>query len=330
MVMFAELVNMVVAGGEQTGFVMPSYESYMPEAFFTVDALAPVYELAKKDEVSDVEVIVKEKVRRVKRQAQWQQTRIWAQPSAWQTPAVQQQTAWQWQATQQAGRIRQAAEQQVARRRQAGQQQADRRRQTAQAQDARQSGVWTRTAGHEAEFYFREDPVANAHHTEWHRMSGRRFSRSGEHFYYMHGQMLARYEAERLSLGLGLTNVFESSQWRSWISDSYDPRLGWEFAARPAGMINSQQMYVNDRNFRGLMNQLSWGGYRSGVDWNIDRLGQELDLHNNGHNTISAMSGNRGVMASSLVSMRDPIFYRWHAYLERLLKIYKNRLIARV
>ena len=40
--------------------------------------------------------------------------------------------------------------------------------------------------------------------------------------------MLARYEGERLSLGLGLTMGMEPGKLDQWIGDRYDPRLwGW-------------------------------------------------------------------------------------------------------
>jgi hypothetical protein len=64
--------------------------------------------------------------------------------------------------------------------------------------------------------YFREDPDFNAHHLQWHRVYPTRGSldpsnpgggriakdRQGELFWYMHQQMLARYDTERIALDL--------------------------------------------------------------------------------------------------------------------------------
>ena len=51
--------------------------------------------------------------------------------------------------------------------------------------------------------FWREDPLLNEHHEHWHLVypdgDG---NRSGELFAYMHQQMLARYDAERLAVKL--------------------------------------------------------------------------------------------------------------------------------
>ncbi|CAG7836276.1 unnamed protein product [Allacma fusca] len=52
--------------------------------------------------------------------------------------------------------------------------------------------------------YFREDMGVNSHHHHWHLVYDRTSSqnRRGELFYYMHHNLIARYDAERLSNGL--------------------------------------------------------------------------------------------------------------------------------
>lgn len=57
------------------------------------------------------------------------------------------------------------------------------------------------------------------------------------------------------------------------------------------------------------------------------------NLHNLGHNVISYIHDpdNRhledyGVMADVTTAMRDPIFYRWHAFLDTIFTKYKNTL----
>jgi len=60
--------------------------------------------------------------------------------------------------------------------------------------------------------WFREDPLANQHHEHWHvvypvsgvpdgRGGATGKDRQGELFFYMHQQMLARYDAERIAAG---------------------------------------------------------------------------------------------------------------------------------
>jgi len=177
----------------------------------------------------------------------------------------------------------------------------------------------------DAESYFREDPVANAHHSEWHRIgSGQRW---GEYFYFMHGQMLARYEAERLSLGLSPTRYFMVDQWDRWVQDTYNSRLGGSWGIRRPGIIETSAMHRMRERIETLAR--SFARYFRGEDRGIDRFGGvfERGLHNTGHVQISQLTqGGRGVMSSSIGAMRDPIFYRWHGYVNTVFEQYKNSL----
>ncbi|MGH3941374.1 MAG: tyrosinase family protein [Pseudonocardiaceae bacterium] len=80
--------------------------------------------------------------------------------------------------------------------------------------------------------YWREDTQHNDHHGHWHIVYppfGRPVpggdpdlgDRHGELFAYMHGQMLARYDAERL--GVGLPKVQPFDDYRAPIPEGYDP-----------------------------------------------------------------------------------------------------------
>lgn len=78
--------------------------------------------------------------------------------------------------------------------------------------------------------YFREDIGTNMHHWHWHMvypMEGPlqvvNKDRRGELFYYMHGQLIARYESERLSNGMPLTLPY--SNFREPIKEGYYPKL---------------------------------------------------------------------------------------------------------
>ena len=104
--------------------------------------------------------------------------------------------------------------------------------------------------------YWREDPLINEHHEHWHLVypaAGRPSPRGaggvqklgdrhGELFAYMHQQMLARYDAERLAAGLERVEPF--SDFSGAIPQGYCPgelRL-WDgdtwyvFRGRPAGV----------------------------------------------------------------------------------------------
>lgn len=101
--------------------------------------------------------------------------------------------------------------------------------------------------------FWREDPLLNEHHEHWHLvypMRGRPQpdgspprlgDRHGELFAYMHEQMLARYDAERLALGL--PRVVPFTDYRAPIAEGYDPgqltlwdgEEWYQFRARPGG-----------------------------------------------------------------------------------------------
>lgn len=100
--------------------------------------------------------------------------------------------------------------------------------------------------------FWREDPLINEHHEHWHLVypfSGRPLphggvelgDRHGELFAYMHEQMIARYNAERLAAGLALVEPFD--KYTEKIPQGYDPgdlQLwadgGWStLGSRPAG-----------------------------------------------------------------------------------------------
>ena len=89
--------------------------------------------------------------------------------------------------------------------------------------------------------WWREDPEANEHHDHWHAVyptlgiadpapgdprRSRLQDRQGELFFYMHQQMLARYDHERLAVGLG--QVEPLADYDQPIPEGYDPTAGLE------------------------------------------------------------------------------------------------------
>ena len=92
--------------------------------------------------------------------------------------------------------------------------------------------------------FWREDPLLNEHHEHWHLVyptaplpsvagakppAGYKLGdRHGELFAYMHEQMIARYDAERLAVGLPRVTPFDlhpltDLQFTAPIPEGYDP-----------------------------------------------------------------------------------------------------------
>lgn len=78
--------------------------------------------------------------------------------------------------------------------------------------------------------YFREDIGVNMHHWHWHLVYPIEGplqvvdkDRRGELFYYMHGQLVARYESERLSNGM--PRVVPYANMREPVKEGYYPKL---------------------------------------------------------------------------------------------------------
>jgi hypothetical protein len=222
-------------------------------------------------------------------------------------------------------------------------------------------------------WYFREDPLVSAHHLHWHlKMSNRQvpvwhpsnglnMDRRGEMFYFMHKQMLCRYNSDRLGLGLELTTAFLPNEWGQPVFPGYDPKLsessGRIYPPRPAGarlpdisgMVMAYRM-VRQGIREGTLRMVSGPqrlGYAQGVDYGISALGDALEafvpspvlgnLHNDGHQQVGMMHvemmGNEGttglgVMGNPNGAVRDPLFFRWHKLIDDIHQEYKNTLPA--
>lgn len=72
--------------------------------------------------------------------------------------------------------------------------------------------------------------LAPVHYRAMFRMN----DRQGELFFYMHQQMLARYDAELISHGLSRVGAFGPAQWATRIAEGYDPEgfaVRWRLSA---------------------------------------------------------------------------------------------------
>jgi hypothetical protein len=171
--------------------------------------------------------------------------------------------------------------------------------------------------------------------------------RQGEIFFYMHEQMLARYEAERLSLGLPA--LVPLDDFTAPIPEEYDPgpalREFEGFRKRVAGRTiasaDSQQLATWREAVETAVDGGSFIGSAGSVEITRTNIGENVEgaerrlrpqmsaaaypgTHNPGHMFISDLSeendeGERvGVMAIPRTAIRDPIFWRWHKYIDDL------------
>ncbi|XP_037712887.1 phenoloxidase 2 [Drosophila subpulchrella] len=217
--------------------------------------------------------------------------------------------------------------------------------------------------------YFREDIGVNSHHWHWHLVyptTGPREvvnkDRRGELFYFMHHQILARYNVERFCNNL--KRVQPLNNLRTEIPEGYFPKILSSLNNRtyPARVTNQ---LLNDVNRDDATIEISdverWrdrvlaaidqgyvedpSGNRTPLD--IDILGNMIEaspvlsvnynfygnLHNEGHNIISYAHDpdqrhleSFGVMGDVTTAMRDPIFYRWHGFIDTVFNKFKTRL----
>eukprot|EP01120_Amphizonella_sp_Union-15-10_P009094 TRINITY_DN337_c0_g1_i1.p1 TRINITY_DN337_c0_g1~~TRINITY_DN337_c0_g1_i1.p1 ORF type:complete len:703 (-),score=142.60 TRINITY_DN337_c0_g1_i1:48-2156(-) len=227
--------------------------------------------------------------------------------------------------------------------------------------------------------WYREDPWWNSHHWHWHviypvagvidEATGvkKTKDRQGELFYFMHQQMLARYDAERL--GAGLARVVPFKDFRE-IMPGYDSHLignsgNFSYGPRPGGVVMPpvrpfMQYDIIEQEIRRqrIFDAIDSGYFQyfaleknptTGVDEpvkkfqkiTIDLLGATVEanaggiekvsnentyygsLHNLGHRLIASavdpadsMNWPKGVMGDVATAIRDPMFWRWHKFID--------------
>ncbi|XP_076671843.1 phenoloxidase 1-like [Andrena cerasifolii] len=222
--------------------------------------------------------------------------------------------------------------------------------------------------------YWREDIGINLHHWHWHLVypfegdiNIVNKDRRGELFYYMHEQIMARYNCERLCNRLGRAKRLIN--WREPMAEGYFPKLdsivaGRTWPARQSGAILQDINRPGDQLDFDIQDLERWRdriyeAINTGSVINtqgeripltekngIDVLGNILessilspnsnvygDLHNFGHVAISYCHDpdhryleRFGIMGDTATDMRDPMFYRWHAFVDDVFQKYKNTL----
>jgi tyrosinase len=184
-------------------------------------------------------------------------------------------------------------------------------------------------------WYFREDELANEHHWHWHRVyPARRNSRAeflaaerqGELFVYMHQQMLARYDTERIALGL---DPVEPLDYTAMIPEGYESSMPVPFPSRePDQNVSADDIEWLDARraeVEAVIAGLDPDGEGERIEA-INGLGAVLEaahtvtdpdeasgLHNSGHGALATLSPDPfGVMRATTQAIRDPVFWRWH------------------
>jgi tyrosinase len=188
--------------------------------------------------------------------------------------------------------------------------------------------------------WFREDPLLNEHHAHWHVVYDKSqvYDRQGEMFLYMHQQMLARYDAERISADVD--RVVPFSDFTKPIQVGYiagpDERISEAFMNdRPVKLkVSAARAQQHKADRKALMNDIANGKYDPDTS-TADELLQETDAINtlgstmeqnespqsdwsvsykNYHGMGHVATGelNNGVMFDPQVAVRDVIFWEWH------------------
>jgi tyrosinase len=227
--------------------------------------------------------------------------------------------------------------------------------------------------------WFREDTWLNDHHSKWHvvypgdghpnpQNPQQRIlrNRQGELFYYMHQQMLARYDTERLALGLPVTQPF--FDYTQPIPEGYAAELPG-FSNRAPNSVMRDLRFGNGAFYRvqdhlqrrdriaaaAVSGTLVMNGASVPIP-SISSLGATVEStsdsvdgprwldpfsfygshHNFGHVLIANLAdpsgpnpANPGVMTSTETAMRDPVFYRWHRHVDDHFVMWQDRHLPR-
>jgi len=211
--------------------------------------------------------------------------------------------------------------------------------------------------------WWREDPGLSEHHYNWHlyypASEPLKMERQGELFAYMHEQKLARYNCERLAVGLPLVVQYGPGVgWENPLPEGYNPNLeGYSFRAlgmnipdsttRGSRIILTGNMIFNkDRLLTGIARghledrqgqhvPLSMTKLGCTVEANVGSVNRYLygNVHNNGHVVLASLNDpdgrydiEAGPMINTLTSAKDPVFYRWHKFVDSFFEYFRKSL----
>nr|CUH82792.1 hemocyanin 2 [Argulus foliaceus] len=216
--------------------------------------------------------------------------------------------------------------------------------------------------------YFGEDFGLNAHHYHWHidfpfwwkdEDFGEHIDRKGELFFYMHHQLTARFDAERLSNHLPVVHALD---WMLPIDEGFSPKTTYrkegEFPTRPDHMEFHDLPFLTKRdmiNYEFRIRDAIAHGYAYDKEGHkvmlnetdgINVLGALIEaseysidphffgsLHNYGHLMLGKVTDPTGkfglppsVMEHFETATRDPAFFRLHKYIDEIFKEHKDLL----
>jgi hypothetical protein len=206
--------------------------------------------------------------------------------------------------------------------------------------------------------YFREDSAVNEHHPKWHSVyntggdiqTHKTRDRQGELFWFMHQQMLARYDHDRLAFTL--PPALPLADYRAPIAEGYDPHSP-RYSARPANYtlqdLPGYSLAAHELRRDRLTDAATTGLLHVGTNTvpvtterlldtmecnvsSVDGPGRDPlsfygSLHTRGHILFGLQPGPlHGVMYDMSTSMRDPVFYRWHRHLDDIEYRWQQRV----
>jgi hypothetical protein len=190
--------------------------------------------------------------------------------------------------------------------------------------------------------WFREDPLANDHHRHWHVVYPSRGrptpsgpvlqDRQGELFFYMHQQMLARYDAERRALGFGPVEPF--ADYRAPIGEGYEERpegTALHDLDRPdTGVLTVAELEEQrDRLFEAVASGAVEDSELLGALTEPTAGTQWPDVWHHGYGhviTAFVVAGEFGDIGDTATAIRDPFFWRWHRHVDDLNHSLQERL----
>nr|CAD7194814.1 unnamed protein product [Timema douglasi] len=196
--------------------------------------------------------------------------------------------------------------------------------------------------------YFGEDIGINSHHSHWHmdfpfwwkKSYPVDKDRKGELFFYMHHQMVARFDAERLSNNLPMVEPLDFNQ---KIVEGFAPGAmyhnGQEFPVRPDNMMFGDLPWrsVHEMKlFEGRIRDAITSGFiKTIIESSENSINRAYygQLHNDAHVLLSKVTDNQqkygvppGVMEHFETATRDPAFFRLHKHIDNLFKLHKDLL----
>nr|CAC33894.1 hemocyanin subunit 1 [Spirostreptus sp. BT-2000] len=218
--------------------------------------------------------------------------------------------------------------------------------------------------------YFTEDLGMNSHHYHWHVLHpsiwtqdiGEK-SKLGELFYWMHRQMVARFDSELLSVHL--PRISSLDDWNKKVKIGYAPHLtiqrtGYTYMNRPENLeiedlpelTKGELMQWKNRIMEAIArhNITLKGGpgkkLRTTPENGIDIFGHLIaatknstnrryygNLHSYAHVIAARIADSdgehmedNGAMYDVATSARDPLFYSWHKFIDKLFTEYQMTL----